>query len=148
MATVVQLMTRIRCSIAWKAAFFPLGGPDLGYKGFALGLMIEALTSALSGGEDRANGEARWSNSVFLLLIDPARFGGRAAFLRETTFLTNDCRTATPVPGGPPVRIPGDGALARREEQLARGVALHPGIMPALQPWAEKLGVVPLSALG
>lgn len=131
-----------------EGGIYPLGGPDLGYKGFALGLLVEALTSALSGGEDRVSGETRWSNSVFLMLIDPARFGGRAAFLRETTFLTNACRAATPVPGGPPVRVPGDGALARRAEQLKNGVALHPGILPALAPWAEKFGVTPPSALG
>jgi L-lactate dehydrogenase len=131
-----------------EGGIFPLGGPDLGYKGFALGLMIEALTSALSGGEERRTGETRWSNSVFMLLIDPGRFGGREAFRRETTFLTNACREAVPVPDGPPVRIPGDGALARREEQMVHGVALHAGILPGLRPWAEKWDIVPPSALG
>lgn len=133
---------------AGEGGILPLGGVDLGYKGFALALLIEALTSALTGGEERARGETRWSNSVFLLLIDPERFGGRAAFLRETTFLTNACRAAAPVEGGSSVRIPGDAALARRAEQLARGVALHPGIMPALQPWAEKFQLSVPSALG
>jgi L-lactate dehydrogenase len=131
-----------------EGGIYPLGGPDLGYKGFALGLLVEALTSALTGGQERADGETRWSNSVFLVLIDPERFGGRAAFLRETSFLTRACRAAQPVPGGPPVRIPGDGALARRAEQLSRGVALHAGILPLLQPWAEKFGLTPPSALG
>ncbi len=123
-----------------EGGIYPLGGPEHGYKGFALALIVEALTSGLAGG-DRADGESRWSNSVFLLLIDPDRFGGRRAFLRETGFLADACRAAAPIPGGPPVRVPGDGALARRREQLAHGVTLHPSILPSLQPWAEKFAV-------
>ena len=44
-------------------------------------------------------------------------------------------------PGDPPVRLPGERALALKREQLERGVALYPSILPALEPWAEKLGV-------
>jgi LDH2 family malate/lactate/ureidoglycolate dehydrogenase len=117
-------------------AILPLGGTDLGYKGFALGLFVEALTNAL-GGYGRATGETRWGASVFLQLINPEKFGGREAFLRETSFLAQAC-VETPAPAGkPPVRLPGHVALARRVAQLAHGVQLHPAILPALIPWAE-----------
>jgi L-lactate dehydrogenase len=123
-------------------AILPLGGTDLGYKGFALGLFVEALTNAL-GGHGRAGGETRWGASVFLQLINPEQFGGREAFLRETRFFAQFC-AETPVPAGkPPVRLPGHAALARREEQLAHGIQLHPTILPALIPWAESLKVKP-----
>lgn len=116
----------------------PLGGVDLGYKGYALGLLVEALTNAL-GGYGRADGTSRWEASVFLQIVDPDRFGGREAFLRETGFLARACLD-TPVPEGkPPVRLPGQAALARRRLQLAEGVALHPTVLPALIPWAKKL---------
>ncbi|HXU79787.1 MAG TPA: Ldh family oxidoreductase, partial [Polyangia bacterium] len=126
----------------------PLGGVDVGHKGFALALIVEALTNAL-GGHGRADDVKRWGASVFLQIIDPDRFGGRQAFLRETTFLADACTTA-PVPAGKPaVRLPGQGALSRKQRQLAAGVALHPTILPALQPWAEKLGVgLPKSSPG
>ena len=62
-------------------SLLPLGGLDLGYKGFALALFVEAITNALSG-RGRATGVKRWSASVFLQLINPAHFGGREAFLR------------------------------------------------------------------
>ena len=39
------------------------------------------------------------------------------------------------------MRLPGERALALKREQLERGVALYPSILPALEPWAEKLGV-------
>lgn len=130
-----------------QGALLPLGGAELGYKGFALALIVEALTNAL-GGHGRADKIARWSNSVFLLVIDPARFGGIDAFRRETEFLAQACRASAVPPGAPPVRLPGDGALARRAEQLAHGVRLHPEIMPALVPCARKFGVSAPSALG
>jgi LDH2 family malate/lactate/ureidoglycolate dehydrogenase len=114
-----------------SGALYPLGGADLGYKGFALGLLLEALTSALAG-HGRHVQEARWGCSVFLTLIDPAGFGGRAAFARETSFVAAASRAAAVAPGQPAVRLPGERALLRRADQLANGVALHSDILPAL----------------
>jgi LDH2 family malate/lactate/ureidoglycolate dehydrogenase len=124
-------------------AILPLGGLDLGYKGFALALLVEALTNGLAG-HGRADDESRWGASVFLQVLDPERFGGRASFQREMSFFVRLCQE-TPVPSGKqPVRLPGQAALLRREEQLRNGVILHPTILPALVPWAKALGV-PLS---
>jgi len=123
-----------------KGAILPLGGMDLGYKGFALGLLVEALTSGLSG-FGRADGEPRWSASAFLLALDPDAFGGRAAFERETGWLAHACRTAPPRPGSTGTRMPGERANALREEQLRLGVALHHEILATLAPWAERFGV-------
>lgn len=121
-------------------AILPLGGLDLGHKGFALALLVEALTSGLSG-YGRADGPREWGASVFLQIIDPDRFAGRAAFRREMSFLAQACRASAVPPGAPPVRMPGDAALARRASQLAEGVTLYPTILPALMPWAERTGV-------
>lgn len=121
-------------------AILPLGGMDLGHKGFALGLLVEALTGAL-GGYGRSGAEKRWTGCVFLQVIDPDGFGGRDAFIRETGWMAQACRTAPVKPGAPPVRLPGQRGLALRARQLAEGVTLHPGIMDSLRPWAEKLGV-------
>jgi len=127
-------------------AILPLGGVDLGYKGFALALLVEALTNALAG-HGRADDKSRWGASVFLQILDPDRFGGRESFLRETSFLAQLCQETPVPPGKPPVRLPGQAALFRRKEQLASGVSLHPTILPALIPWATTLGVLlPLSA--
>ena len=121
-------------------AILPLGGMDLGYKGFGLALFVEALTNAL-GGHGRADEEPRWGASVFLQIVDPERFGGKTSFLRETSFFAQFCRETPVPPGKPPVRLPGQAALQCRKEQLANGVALYPTIMPALVPWAKELGI-------
>jgi LDH2 family malate/lactate/ureidoglycolate dehydrogenase len=46
------------------------------------------------------------------------------------------------------VRLPGERGLALKRQASAEGVRLYPGIITALQPWAEKLGVAPPAPLG
>ena len=121
-------------------AVLPLGGLDLGHKGFALALLVEALTSGLAG-HGRADEPKNWGASVFLMLIDPDRFAGRDAFVRETTRLAESAARRPSRRARPPVRLPGAAALARRARQLAEGVELHPTVMKKLAPWAEKWSV-------
>ena len=121
-------------------SILPLGGIELGFKGFALGLLIEALTAGL-GGSGRAAGISRWGASVFLQIIDPDAFGGLQRFVTETQWLSDACRAVSPRPGSPPVRLPGQRALALREQQLSGGIRLYPGIMSGLREWAERYDV-------
>ena len=121
-------------------ALLPIGGLDHGYKGYALGLLVEALTGGLAG-HGRADPDDGWAANVFLQVFDPALFGGRDDFRRQTAWLAKACRQTPPRPGFDHVRLPGEAALRRRDQQLKQGVELHPGIMPALLPWAEKLRV-------
>ncbi len=121
-------------------SLLPLGGIDLGYKGYGLALVIEALTAALSG-FGRADAPSGQGSPVFLQLIDPDAFGGGAAFARETGWLARSCREARVRPGDPPVRLPGERGLALKREQLDQGVALYPSILPALERWAKKFDV-------
>jgi LDH2 family malate/lactate/ureidoglycolate dehydrogenase len=121
-------------------AQMPLGGPDLGFKGYALGIMVEAMTSAL-GGHGRADRPTEWGTSIFLQLINPDKFAGTSAFIRESSFLSEYCRSTPVAEGDPPVRMPGEGAIRRRNDQIENGVALYPGIMESLSEWADKLGV-------
>ena len=118
----------------------PLGGADLGYKGFALGLLIEALTSALAG-DGRSNPPNRWGASVFLQVINPEKLGGLDNFTREIQWLVDAAHQNKTRPNDPPVRLPGERGLKLRAEQLANGVALYPTVLPTLQSWAEKYGV-------
>jgi L-lactate dehydrogenase len=122
-------------------ALLPMGGVDHGHKGYALGLLVEALTGGLAG-HGRADPAEGWSATVFLQVIDPALFGGVDAFVRQTSHLAERCRN-TPSSGEEKVRLPGEGALRRREDQNRNGVVLYPAILPTLLPWAQKFGVRP-----
>jgi L-lactate dehydrogenase len=125
----------------------PLGGVEAGHKGYALGLLIEALTSALAG-TGRADGETRWGASVTVMVIDPARFGGTEGFLRETGWMEHAVHSNPPVPGAGAPRLPGERALALRLEQLAHGVVLHRSIPPALAACAARYGLIMPEPLG
>jgi LDH2 family malate/lactate/ureidoglycolate dehydrogenase len=118
----------------------PLGGLDLGYKGFALGLMVEAMTSALAG-YGRSDNPDQWGVSVFLQMINPDAFGGLDKFTEETQWLADACRANPPRVADSPVRMPGQRGLQWRAEQLEAGVILYPSIMPSLEIWAERLNV-------
>lgn len=121
-------------------AMLPLGGLELGHKGFSLALIVEALTSGLAG-HGRSEKPVHWTSSVFLQVIDPDAFGGRDAFAREMQHVVQMCHETPVAAGNPPVRLPGEGALGRRRRQIREGIQLHENILPALTPWAERFGI-------
>ncbi|MAG97833.1 MAG: Ldh family oxidoreductase [Alphaproteobacteria bacterium] len=122
------------------ATILALGGEELGYKGFALGLLVEALALALSG-HRRPSPEGGWSEGVFLQLIDPERFAGRRNFSDAIAWLVAACRASRVPEGAPPVRLPGEAARRRRSDQRAHGVTLDPATLDKLAPWAERYAV-------
>ena len=123
-----------------KGTILPLGGLDSGHKGYGLSLLVEALTGGLAG-HGRADPREGWGATVFLQVIDPNAFAGLAAFERQVGEVTRQCRASKPIDAKRPVRIPGERGYQLAAEQAKSGVRLHEGILPALQPWADKLGV-------
>ncbi len=114
----------------------PIGGLSYGHKGYGLGLMVEALTGGLAGW-GRADPKEGWGATVHITLYDPDAFGGHADFLRQMDHLAGSCIHNIPRIAGTKVRLPGQAGLALRTQQLAHGVKLHPGILPALNAFAE-----------
>ena len=129
-----------------KGSLLPLGGLDAGYKGFGLALIVEALTAGLAG-FGRADAPEGWGGTVFVQVLDPEAFGGLDAFRRQMDHLVRAAHDSKPRPGVDRVRLPGEAGLSRRRQQRANGVALYPAIMPAILPWAAKLGVAAPSPL-
>lgn len=126
--------------LAAGGSILPAGGLDHGHKGYGWALVAEALTQGLAG-FGRADAPNGWGACAFVQVVDPAAFGGREAFGRQTGWLAEACRRAAPRPGVERVRLPGEQALARRRDALARGVVMYPGIMDALRPFAERFGI-------
>lgn len=129
-----------------RGTLLPLGGLDAGHKGYALALLVEALTAGLAGA-GRADPSEGWGATVFVQVLDPQAFGSASAFARQLDWLVDACHAATPRPGVDRVRLPGEGGLARFRDQSENGVLLYPTIVPALAPWCAKLGVSAPAAL-
>ena len=123
-----------------KGTLLPLGGLEGGHKGYALALLVEAMTGGLAG-FGRADPAEGWGATVFVQVLDPAAFGGSKPFARQMDWLVDACHAATPRPGVERVRLPGENGMKRLREQTANGVALFPAIMPSLQPWADRFNV-------
>ncbi len=129
-----------------KGALLPLGGIDAGHKGFALALLVEALTGGLAG-HGRADPPEGWTGTTFVQVFDPDAFGGLDAFRRQMDAVAAAARGARPRPGVDRIRLPGERGLARYRDQIAHGVALYPAILPALAAWAQKYDVEAPKAL-
>ncbi|MGE7468503.1 Ldh family oxidoreductase [Bosea sp. NPDC003192] len=121
-------------------SILPLGGLEAGHKGFSIGLIVELLTGCLAG-RGRAEGGDGWSAAVFILVMDPAAFGGTENFNRQVAVLAERCHAAQPRPGFDHVDLPGANALARRERQLRDGVQLSAGIVAGLTESAARFGL-------
>ncbi|CAO1662424.1 Ldh family oxidoreductase [Salinicola sp. NYA28a] len=113
-------------------SILPLGELAFGHKGFALGLMVEALTSALSG-FGRKDAPEGWGASVMVMVIDPARFGGTESFLDETDHVARRCLDSRPRDPARPVRLPGQSGLARRRDYLDNGIPLPSDVVEAMR---------------
>lgn len=120
-------------------SLLPVGGLDHGHKGYSLALLVEALTQGISG-FGRSDKPKGMSVSVYVQVIDPTAFGGKAGFNRQTTWLAETCKNNPPRPGVDKVRVPGERALACKREALERGVPLSTLIVNGLQPYCEKFG--------
>jgi L-lactate dehydrogenase len=114
------------------STLLPLGGMDLGYKGFALGIMIEAMTSAL-GGHGRIDNPERWGASVFVQVIDPSKFSGENYFLKEMEFFKNQCLASTPLNAKNLVRMPGEKGLKRKKWNLENGLLISDELLNLLE---------------
>lgn len=122
-------------------SLLPVGGLDHGHKGFSLAVLVEALTQGL-GGFGRADRPSGTSVSLYLQVIDPDAFGGSGDFIRQMQFLAESCRAAQPLPGGAPVRMPGDRAAAQKRDAAQHGILLGESIIQSIQPWASRFGMI------
>ncbi|HEX8762931.1 MAG TPA: Ldh family oxidoreductase [Candidatus Saccharimonadales bacterium] len=100
-------------------AVLPFGG----FKGYAINLLIEVLTTSLvrsKAGLDQPTENQRHIGT-FIIVIDPAAFGDITEFKNSTTKLAEDILAVPPVNPNEPVRIPGFKGSDRRERFIQAG---------------------------
>ncbi len=119
----------------------PMGG-DQAYKGFGLGLMVEILTGALSGGVCvREVPITQNGNCVFMLILDPGHLGGAEHFAQEVAGLTSFVRSCPTMDGVSEILLPGDPERRTMAQRSQQGVPLDDGNWGELVKLAGQLGV-------
>src|SRR5688572_16676258 len=122
-------------------SILPMGGAQA-YKGFGLGLMIEILTGALSGGVcARPVTYPKKGNCVFLLLLDPAKFGGSDHFRAEVAQLCDYIRDCPRVDGCERILLPGDPERQLLSDRMEKGIYLDDENWNQIVKLAQKLNV-------
>ena len=102
-----------------------------GAKGYALAMMVDVLSGVLLGvpfGKDVTSmyndlTEMRMLGQLHIVL-DPARFTDRDAFLANINRLMSDLNAVKPAPGFKQVKYPGQGSLERRLEYDRNGIEI------------------------
>jgi L-lactate dehydrogenase len=118
-------------------AIQPMGGLDHGHKGFALSLLVEALTQGLAG-YGRADAPTEWGAGVLVLALAPARLGGSDAFLRQTGWLAEACLASPSIDPKRPIRLPGQLGQERKRQALRDGLVLPEVVMDGLEKLAAE----------
>lgn len=119
------------------ATIVPFGGGQGRHKGFALSLMIEALTLGLTGYNSAEAAKDGENNSVFLLVVDPERFAGQAAMKRAIDLMYAD--VIGDASGD--ARMPGARAWRSRAEAMVSGLVLAESSYRVLKELSKQTGV-------
>lgn len=119
----------------------PMGGSQA-YKGFGLGLVVEILAGALSGGLCAREVPATpIGNCVFMLVLDPAHFGGSEHFNSEVSGLVEFIRNCPRIDGVDEITLPGDPERRSLARRSVEGIPLDEGNWSKLAVLAEQLGI-------
>ena len=121
-------------------SILPMGGAQA-YKGFGLGLVLDMLAGGLTGGRSSFPGAPPVrGNNVLFLALDPARFAGRDALLRESTQLADFVRATPRAPGAGDILLPGDPERRTLEKRSAEGIPIEDAHWSKLSELATRLG--------
>jgi LDH2 family malate/lactate/ureidoglycolate dehydrogenase len=114
---------------ALEGLLLPIGG----HKGFALALVIDALTGPLTGGLSPWDVLANDHHGMgfFFLAIEVGHFVPIAEFRSRMDALLQMVRAGDRRPGVDAIRTPGERSSASRRDRLARGIPI------ASLPWSD-----------
>lgn len=120
-------------------AILPFGG----HKGYGLGILVEVLAGALTGGGCTRTGERRVVNGMLSIILDPARIQPGDEFsteIRRYIDFVKSSRTATPTGA---ILMPGEIEERTRAARLARGIELDENTWGQIVGAAKSVGLTP-----
>jgi uncharacterized oxidoreductase len=123
-----------------RGAILPFGGP-VAHKGFALGVMVDLLSGALSGaGCSRSHG-GRLGNAMYFSVTDIAKFVPLEEFLQHTATFEEWVKSAARAPGFTEILMPGEPEFRQEARRLAEGIPVDEETWRQFAACARELGV-------
>lgn len=121
-------------------ALLPLGAPNAGHKGFALSLMVDILSGALSGAGCSGN-NARDAQGVFLLVTDLNRVTDTEVYAAQVEQLIHNIKTTPKAAEVDAIRIPGERGNEEKRKRAADGIYIENVTWQEIVLIADKLGI-------
>jgi uncharacterized oxidoreductase len=121
-------------------ALLPLGGAVAGHKGFALGLIVDILSGALSGSGCSGAGE-RYAQGVFILVIRIAAFTPLEEFIERASRLVENTKASPKADGISEILIPGEPEWSEKEKRLREGIIIEKATWADIVQTAGEVGV-------
>ena len=121
-----------------RGGILPLGG-SAGYKGFALGLLVEILGSALAGigpQDPHVTG-----NGTCFIVIDPSAFCPLNVFRKLMDETVAYMKSSPPAPGVEEVLVPGELEFRTLRKRRQEGIPVDAATLQGLQAHGRRLGV-------
>jgi len=137
------------CHAQRDGGITPLGGDTEtgGHKGYGLSVMVQLLSSALTGGSfspvrnREAIGPVPHNIGHFFLAIDPQAFRGEGEFENDVDSVIDVLTGSRPSQADRPVQMAGDSERAARSERERNGIPMPETLLAQLRLIASKAGV-------
>lgn len=121
-----------------RGGILPLGGAA-GHKGFALGLLVEILGSALAG--IQCTDAATIGNGVCFIAIDPSAFCPLPEFRRLMDETVAYMKSSRPAPGSSEVLVPGELEFRTLRQRQRTGIPIDDATLAGMRQHGERLGI-------
>ena len=120
-----------------QGGILPFGG-SLGYRGYALGLLVELMGTVLGG---QSSLEERPGNGVTFLAMRPTLLASEERLNQNLAELATYIKSSRPVKEGREVLLPGEPEQQARSKRLAEGIELENATWNAICSAAASLNV-------
>ncbi|MBX7214329.1 MAG: Ldh family oxidoreductase [Thermoflexales bacterium] len=140
------LFVDAECNPSTRPADFFAGGallPAAGHKGYALGVMVEFLGGALSGGWVSPLPEKHYGNGPLFLALNIPAFTDAAGFRGQVDAYRQTIASTTPARGHERVQLPGDHEADTRRARAVSGIPIPQPTWAELLALCDALGVAP-----
>jgi uncharacterized oxidoreductase len=121
-------------------AMLPLGGA-LGYKGYGLAMMIDAIAGGLSWAGCSSEAPTRGGSGYLALAIKIESFIDVAEYKKEVQRLIDWVKSSPTMPGVERIYLPGEIEAERQRKHEAEGITIPESIWEELVATAAELGV-------